>query len=255
MQAVRDGLRGESVTTVSACSGRADWCIAWGPGAPTSIAAMERQRAAGRHFAALDLGYWGRTGPQRHFRLTIDACHPQALLMRDELPAERWESAQIKLRADWNSGGHILLVGMGQKSRDQHQLSAGRWESMALARIRRSLYHGHKVVYRTKGRNRERMPGCETFSALDGTIEKALQGCSLVVCRHSNVAVDAIIAGVPVVCYDGAANAIYNSELTKIVEPVAEPIRLKFLRNLAWWQWRDSEIRSGEMWKWMRTMA
>lgn len=90
---------------------------------------------------------------------------------------------------------------------------------------------------------------------LDGTIEKALQGCSLVVCRHSNVAVDAIIAGVPVVCYDGAANAIYNSELTKIVEPVAEPIRLKFLRNLAWWQWRDSEIRSGEMWKWMRTMA
>ena len=37
-----------------------------------------------------------------------------------------------------------------------------------------------------------------------GTIADVLNGCSVVVCRHSNVAVDACIAGVPVECEGGA---------------------------------------------------
>ena len=42
-------------------------------------------------------------------------------------------------------------------------------------------------------------------------IDQALTGCSLVVTWHSNVAVDAIRMGIPVVCRDGAAAAVCPS--------------------------------------------
>ena len=75
-------------------------------------------------------------------------------------------------------------------------------------------------------------------------IEEALKGKSLVVCRHSNVAIDACIAGVPVRCEDGAAFALYRD-----FERPTRDERLGFLRSLAWWNWKPSE--AGEAWKYL----
>ena len=63
-----------------------------------------------------------------------------------------------------------------------------------------------------------------------------MKGASLVVCSHSNVAVDACIAGIPVDCTDGAALALYKDNQNPTVER-----RLEFLRSLAWWQWSTRE--------------
>jgi hypothetical protein len=47
----------------------------------------------------------------------------------------------------------------------------------------------------------------------DQPIEHVLAGASLVVTWHSNVAVDAIRLGIPVICREGAAAAVCPSEL------------------------------------------
>jgi hypothetical protein len=80
-----------------------------------------------------------------------------------------------------------------------------------------------------------------------GDIKDVLRGCSLVVCRHSNVAIDACVAGVPVDCEGGAALALYAEH----PQPTREH-RVQFLQRLSWWQWRPSEAR--DAWQFVNRM-
>jgi hypothetical protein len=66
-------------------------------------------------------------------------------------------------------------------------------------------------------------------------IQNVLRGASLVVCRHSNVAVDAVVAGVPFEAEDGAATWLKG-------KPYTIGNRLDFLRRLAYWQWHQGEL-------------
>jgi len=187
--------------------------------------------ANGGRLIGWDMGYWDRDVAMR---VTVDAEHPRHMPM---MPPHRWEAAGIALREEFDPTGTIVLVGMGRKSRAQFGWAGQEWEEAALARIR-CAYPGRLVVYRPK--KPEVLEGCRSDNR---PIEEVLRGASLVVCRHSNVAVDACIAGVPVVCEDGAAAALYGSDLSAPVRPDREQ-RLQFLQNLAWWQWRPSEAEA-----------
>jgi hypothetical protein len=91
---------------------------------------------------------------------------------------------------------------------------------------------------------------CDATAAND-KIEAVLASASLVVCRHSNVAVDACRMGIPVVCNDGAAAAIYPSRLEDEAMQPSFETRAEFLRRLAWWQWSAAEMSSGAIWPWL----
>jgi hypothetical protein len=54
---------------------------------------------------------------------------------------------------------------------------------------------------------------------------------------------------VPVVCEDGAAAALYGSDLRAPVRPTPAQ-RLAFLRGVAWFQWRPSE--AAECWDYLK---
>jgi hypothetical protein len=113
----------------------------------------------------------------------------------------------------------------------------------------RKAYPNRRVVYRPKPNNEAPLGiDCEQISS--GPIEEVLRGAFLVVCRHSNVAVDACIAGIPVVCEGGAASAIYGNDLTA-PRTVSREDRARFLQRLAWWQWSRSQIQHGEFWLWL----
>ena len=77
---------------------------------------------------------------------------------------------------------------MGKKSRVF--LGAGDCELRKASELQQR-FPGRSIIVRQK---RAQVP-----------IDQALRGASLVVCHHSNCAVDAIIAGVPFECEDGAA--------------------------------------------------
>ena len=76
-------------------------------------------------------------------------------------------------------------------------------------------------------------------------IEQVLAGARLVVCRHSNVAVDAVIAGVPFECEDGAAYWLQG-------KPYTVENRLDLLHRLCWWQWTCYEAPAA--WRFIKGM-
>jgi hypothetical protein len=208
--------------------GDAPWLMSYGLGHPERMRWTDAHVAGGGRLIGWDMGYWDRG---ESMRLSLDAQHPKRL---PDMPADRWDRAGIKLREDADQDGPVVLVGMGRKSRAQFGFGGQEWELRALAEIRAALPR-RDVLYRPK--KPETLADCRS---LYGPVEAALQGASLVVCRHSNVAVDACIAGVPVVCTDGAASTLYTGRLDRPTTPTVAD-RLRFLRNLAWWQWKPSE--------------
>ena len=127
----------------------------------------------------------------------------------------------------------MLLCGIGDKSAASMGLGVGDWERKALRKLK-AMHPTAPILWRPKGRAARALPGAHLAHGM--AIEDALKGCSLVYCAHSNVAVDACIAGVPVICTGGAALALYadNPAPTRAQ-------RAEFLARLSWWNWAFSE--------------
>lgn len=214
--------------------GRSQWLMSYGLGHPERRKWTDAHVAGGGRLVGWDMGYWER---DESMRLSLDGQHPNRL---PDMPPDRWDAAGIALRDDYHPSGPVVLVGMGRKSRIQFGLRGPEWELAALSRLA-----GREVVYRPK--KPETLPGCRSIY---GPIEDALRGASLVVCRHSNVAVDACIAGIPVVCEDGAAALLYGRDIENPINPGAEQ-RRRFLQNLAWWQWKPNE--AVQAWRFLLT--
>lgn len=218
--------------------GNSPWLMVWGPGAPERRDAITAHVKNGGHAIALDLAYWHR---ERKVRVSFDAPHPQAYVMRKTLPVTRLVDDQIAITNDWNPDGPIVIAGLGPKALVQYGESAiYEWEAdmmrACLARWNRP------VIYRPK-KDENVVPKWATRVARGGSIESVLRGASLVITWHSNVAVDAIRMGIPVVCRDGAASAVCRSSVDDKPMPLAVDVRDRFLANLAWFQWSAREAR------------
>jgi hypothetical protein len=217
--------------------------VFYGPGSESNKRLAAAQRLAGGRYVAFDLGYFNRGNLRGGYpmRATIDAPHPlhEHLTRRDG--GEKWQRERIALRDDHHVDGPVVVVGMGKKSRAQYEYRASGWESKTVKYIQ-GRFPGRKVLYRPKNLN-ESLDGAQTIP-YHVPIHTALRGASLVVCHHSNVAVDACIAGIPVICEAGAATFLYNENMNP-----SPAQRLDFLERLAWFQWRPSEAR--ECWKFL----
>lgn len=226
-------------------TGKGDWLCLFGPGQVMRNAARIAQVRKGGHAACFDLGYFAKAKEKQYVRVSVDHNHPQKYIPKTPNDPGRFEEWGITLRNDYDPDGPIIVAGLGQKSRVH--LTLNDWEIKTLNATQRR-FPGKKVIYRPKPQGM-RDPHIN-WEPRDGftPIEDLLKGASLVVCRHSNVAVDACIAGIPVETEDGAAHALYH----KLPNPSAEK-RLDFLRRLCYWQWNLNEME--EMWKFLTTVV
>jgi len=208
------------VTAGRQFQGESDLLVVWGPGHPTRFEPMRQQLARGGHVLALDLAYWHR---ERKVRISIDGAHPAKWVMRKSLSPARWNADRMRVENQWNPDGPVLIAGLGDKARVQYgALTVDRWEAEMMAECTR---RGRSYAYRPKPRGAS-VP-----------IELALRGVSLVITWHSNVAVDAIRLGIPVICRDGAAAAVCPDTWQPEHRPLPKDVRDQFLANLAWFQW------------------
>lgn len=232
---------GDEVRETEGYEGRSDWLVLQGVGHPMHDAARRAQLQRGGRVIVWDFGYWHREKVTGHMRMSIDTDHPQRWLDRTPSDPERWEAARIPLREDADPEGHILLMGLGRKSRKY--LNAMDWERRTYAELAQR-FPGRRIIFKPKPNGGVALR-CETVP-VDRSPEELLRGAALVVCRHSNYAVDAAIAGVQFEAEDGAAMWLQAREFTPAN-------RLDFLRRLAWWQYLPSE--AGFAWSFAKRLV
>lgn len=213
--------------------------VLYGAGLLQRTAAIRRHKQVGGTVVVWDLGYWDR---QDSMRLAINSLHPTAEQLACAPAGQR---RAYQLRQDADPAGPVLLIGLGNKSAALYGLDWMQWERAALAKVKKA-YPGRPVLWRPKGKRAHALAG--TTLAHGMPIEEAMRGCSLLVCRHSNAAVDACVAGVPVWCQDGAAFALYAGNPETTAEQRAE-----FLRRLGWWNWAPGE--AAQAWGWINEVT
>lgn len=219
------------------------------------LGGIDRIRFAGLpNVISLDAGYWERSIDleTRKFRVSIGGFHCPERIFRGPNPGpDRWnESGMTIAEKGGDPDGPILLIGNGPKS---NRIGAANW-CAEMSRNLREWFPGKTIWYRPKPK-RAHDEGVDYDALAEKiNIDSVLAQCSVIFCRHSNVAVDAARCGIPCGCEDGAGAAIYpKPEIARLYGTAFINLqrRSEFLHRLAWWQWSMAEMRAGLFWPWM----
>ena len=213
--------------------------------------------AADKSVVFVDLGYWSRRRGGRYVgyhKVTINERHPNKYLMTRKRDFSRLTRLGIRA-APWKPAGDFIIVaGMSDKSATSYGMKPEEWERWAVAELRK--HTNRPIIYRPKPSWFDAKPiaGSEFKAAKassDATAETFI-GCHAVVTHHSNIAIDALVHGIPAFCWDGAAVCMSSQDLAQIESPMRPDGREQWLANLAWCQWSVEEMRNGIMWQYLK---
>lgn len=204
----------------------------------------------------VDLGYWGRKlGGQLegYHKVSVNARHPTAYFQRVQHD-ERRRLTEFGIRfGKFRKGGkHILLAGMGDKAAAAEGYRPEEYERLAIAELRK--YTDRKIIYRPKPSWQQAMPidGTE-FSNCKQDLSEVLADCYCIVTHHSNVGVDGVIQGIPVITQEGVATVMgreHFSQINDLLYP--EEGREQWVNDICYTQWRPSEMRAGHCWRYLK---
>ena len=210
---------------------------------------------AGRHFMFFDKSYMDRAN---YVRVSLDAWQPTAYFRRQS-PPDRFERFGLKVepRKSTNADMEVIFAGSSQKYCNFHDLGdATEYAERVIRKIKKKT--SRPVVYRPKPSWAVHHP--DECRPIDGTrfsvpgtpIREELANCHLLVTHGSNAAVDALLAGVPVmVLGSNIFSSMSMGEDYRMIEAPyfpADDERLQFFHDLAYCQWTLDEFRSGEAW-------
>lgn len=196
------------------------------------------------NFIYADLGYWNRDS---YYRFSVNGWSPESYV-RSVLGSERFESLGLEI-APWNElGDRVIVAGSSRKAAREHGFEYMQWETKACNELSAM---GLNVWYRPKPNDLEKRP-IAGISYDESNIKEAFLSAKALVTHHSNTAIDALLAGVPVHCETGAAAAF--SVPLDLLETRLEG-REQFLHDVAWLQWSLEEMRSGEAWAHLRGLV
>jgi len=201
----------------------------------------------------MDLGYWNRKPAKDRFggyhKVSVNALHPTAYLRAGHSP-DRLNQIGVRLKPWRKRGEHIIVAGMSDRSAAVNGFAPEAWERRAIEEIKK---HTERAIrYRPKPSWDGARPISGTAFHRGGTdIRQYLRDCWALVTHHSNAAVDALAAGIPVYCEDGAASLLSMPSLDHLDDPPLPGGRAEFLADLAYCQWSVPEMASGACWDYL----
>lgn len=214
--------------------------------------ALKHQEEDGGIAIYIDLGYWGRIAGGKLFgyhKVVVNGRHPTKYFQKRTHDASRANDLGVK-PLPWKKGGkHILLAGMSAKAAMAEGFSATAWERSAVRALKEVT--DRPIVYRAKPNWKAARPIAGAFFSPLGeeSLERALSDCHAVVTHHSNVSVDGLVAGVPAFVVEGVASPLARHDLTKIERPSYPDGREKWIADVAWCQFKVSEMMQGIAWR------
>lgn len=213
-----------------------------------------KQKNAGSNKKALyiDLGYWGRRCKTRwdgYHKIILNDRHPTEYFQNREHPSDRFERFGVEIKPWRKSGKHILVAGMSAKAAAQEGFQPHQWERATISELRK--HTDRPILYRPKPNWMGARPITGSNFGRGLTLEESLQNCHAVVTHHSNVAVDAILEGIPCICPHGVASVLSGKTLAEIEDPPTDGDRLQWASDIAYTQWSVEEMAKGKCYKYL----
>lgn len=190
-----------------------------------------------------DLAYWRRG---TYWKINCNGWSPDSYV-RANLHPERWERLGLDIHPPRGLYGttpkkKVVVAGQSVKSSVGHGLRYMAWETKWAKKLQAL---GFEVVYRPKPRDTAKRPIPGVL--YDNRPVMDWRDVHAVVTHHSNIALEAIVQGVPAYCETGAAKVMsfHPDEIQSAAIPEG---REQFLWDCAYLQWTLDEMKSGECW-------
>lgn len=206
--------------------------------------------AAGLKAVYVDLGYWHRMVNGRsdgYHKVSVNSRHPTAYFQNIKHNDHRARAMGLKIKEPKGRGQFIMVAGMSGKAAEFEGFAPEEWESRAIGQLSGC---GMEVIYRPK-------PSWAQSTDLTGESTQHVRnlvdgfvGCHGVATHHSNVAVDALIEGLPVYCEEGVASVLSTPSIIALAgttgkDSLAKADRHQWLSDVAHCQYSLSEMKSG----------
>lgn len=203
---------------------------------PPTLQAWKDVQAAGETFWYVDNGYFRSTYQGgNYFRITKNAEQHTGIGQSD---GRRFAELGIEIQP-WREGEEILIALQTDWWYERHGLTRQRWLDDVLARVSGT---GRKIRIRGKPVRGHKEP----------PLAADLKRAWCVIAYSSNVAVDALMAGIPAFCTcPGSAGYTLSGCFLSSggLAPYRSPHRREWAEVLADNQWTVEEIRSGLAWE------
>jgi len=222
-----------------------DLAVFWGHH-DRALPVMDAQWQVGKRYLMMERGKFGD-----RYKMTClgyDGNAGRADFLNANSPSDRWEKHGVPIDR-WKRGGGVVLI-MGQLHADSSvkYVNIVSWYRDTVKELR-SLGVKNVLLRRHPLDASEKIDvGCEYSDIED--LDRDLSRTRIVVTFNSTSGVNAIIAGVPVIALDKASMvwSVAAHELKAVKRPI-RPDRQQWLDDLAYCQWTEAEIRSGEAWE------
>lgn len=194
----------------------------------------------------VDAGFWRR---DHYNKLALGGRWSE--LTNRKFGSGRFTPHAVMVYPNRAPGKTILVCGMSAKAARSWGLEPEQWEHEAVSRLRAV---GAKVIYRPKPTWPDARPIQNSIFDRSLGIDQTLRQVYGVVSHHSNAAIDAIAAGLPIYVEVGISKSLSVPTLEDVVGATAPDIetRQHFLREIAWHQWTLAELEQGA---WLRPPA
>lgn len=207
----------------------------------------------GRQTVLMDLGYWKRLDGGRlkgYHKFVVNGIQPNRYYQNFKHEPTRLQTMELDIKPHNPEGEYILVAGMSEKSAGVYGMGPQEFEEDVIQALLEDT--NTPIVYRPK-------PSWPDYKPIQGTklskpedkIEDVLKDCKVVITHHSNVAIDAVVAGKPcIVLGDGVGMEMSSTlaDLDNLYFPTDEE-RLQWLQDISYLQWNVSEIRRGKPWQ------
>ena len=226
---------------------------------PDNNLVWELCQEAGRKYYYIENAYFSAGhGNQYPLRVTINGMQHPGLGEKTKKSEEKFKTHNIDIK-QWNkSGRYILIATQGEWWYERHGTTLSDWVNGVMGQI--NHYTDRPIKIRIKSKPVLKRPPnffypAEIAKAPNGIpLAQDLQDAWAVVVHSSNVAVDAIMAGIPAfVTSDCAAISMSQTSLNMIESPIYPENRHSWGCVLAGNQWLLDEIRDGTCKKELQT--
>jgi hypothetical protein len=205
----------------------------------------------------VDLGYWDRIEGGRfngYHKVSINALHPDAYFQRRERSGARADRLAEGRWRPVERGDALLIPGMSEKGAWTYDYKAEEWERRTIAHLRKIT--DRPIIYRPKPSWKGARPidGVEYSNPAEPIHRVLERGIWAIVNHHSNVAIDALLRGIPNVSVCGVAAAVGHNDVDRI-EEVETPDRRtveRWKNQVAWTQWNVREMNLGVAWQYVK---
>lgn len=226
-----------------------------------SVRMYRDHKAYGYRVVMLDKGYVGVPtkgsfvgGRRDYYRVAANGLQPK---LPHGLPDDRWRRLGVDMlpMREPSNDGNVILALSSQKYCDWYgHGDANHYAARWVKRLRKVTKR--RIIYRPKPsfKDAHEIRGA-AFSRPPETLREILTGAHVLCTHGSGAAVDAVIAGVPVLAWGDSITkriATFSHEAIERLYIPSDQDRYQFLSDLAYCQWSIDEMVSGEAWAHIR---